>query len=328
MSRWLPRVLLLALALGVLSGPARAQDDDAARRELAKQLFMQGNEEVAAGRYRSAIPLYEKALSLAPDVAAIHRNLAVVYKKIGRCDKAVPYYDRFLELRPDAPDVDAMKLERDDCRAILEANPNLGQGGGEDGTLNLTCDQDDATVSIDGAVMGRTPIQPLNLKAGSYNITIGKPGFEPFQRRIAIAGGRDIVLNVTLEKERQRGPKKVKDPNLPWKWTTIGAGSALVVTGVVFTVLAELDRAEYEDAGRTPEGWLDISMKRAQSLEDSVNTYRTVSYVMYGLGGAAVIGGVTWLLLDRPKAETKETVTPLSAAPVPGGAVMTFGGTF
>jgi tetratricopeptide (TPR) repeat protein len=326
-------VLALSLGLALLASPARGQEggeDDEARRELAKQLFVQANEEAREGRYRAAIPLYERALKLAPNVAALHRNVAVVYQKVGRCDLAVVHFDRYMELRPDAPDADAVHQERSACQEVLRDRPDLARESAEDGTLTLVVNVDGAAVTVDGVLMGQTPIQPLNLKPATYNILISKPGYEPWQRRFPVAAGRDVVVNVTLVIEQKRtGDDELEDRHLVWKWTTIGAGSALVATGVVFTVLAELDRSEFEGTKKDADGDLLISQTRAKALQDSVNTNRTVSYVMYGLGGAAAVGGVLWLVLDRPKKTGGEgTVTPVSAGPIPGGGVVTFSGSF
>ena len=77
------------------------------------------------------------------------------------------------------------------------------------------------------------------------------------------------------------------------------------------------------------DGVIQMDQSRAKSLQDNVNNYRLGSYVLYGIGGAAVIGGVTWLLLDQKDEPAGEgTVTPVSAAPIPGGGIVTFGGSF
>ena len=324
----LAAILGLTLGLTFASTPAHAQEDDETKRELAKQLFIQANDAAREGRYREAIPLYERALKLAPDVSALHRNLGVIFKKIGRCDKALPYFDRYLELRPDAPDAETVSRERDECLTIIRERPELGRDAEGDGTLNIVVNVEGASINVDGVLMGQSPVEPLNLKPGTYNVLVTKPGYEAWQRRIPVSAGRDVVINVTLVLEKKQEDTVEETPHLVWKWTTIGVGSAAVATGVVFTVLAELDRSKFEGADRI-DGVVQMDQSRAKSLQDNVNTYRTVSYVMYGVGGAAVIGGVTWLLLDQPKkAEGEGTVTPVSAAPVPGGAIVTFGGTF
>lgn len=322
----------LSLGLALLAAPARAQEggeDDEAKRELAKQLFIQANDEAREGRYRAAIPLYERALKLAPNVSALHRNAAVVYQKVGRCDLAVEHFDRYLELRPDAPDAESVMQERAACQEVLRDRPDLAREAAEDGTLTLLVNVEGASVSVDGVLMGQTPVEPLNLKPGTYNILVSKPGYEPWQRRFPVAAGRDVVVNVTLALEKGPEVTKTEDPYVVWKWTTVGVGSALVATGVIFTVLAEVDRADFEDTKKDGDGDLLISQSRAKALQDSVNTKRTVSYVMYGVGGAAVVGGVLWLVLDKPAEKQGEgTVTPVSAAPVPGGGIVTFSGVF
>ena len=53
------------------------------------------------GSYRDAIPLYERALALAPDQASVLNNLALAHAMEGHPDKAEPLLKRAAAQRPD-----------------------------------------------------------------------------------------------------------------------------------------------------------------------------------------------------------------------------------
>lgn len=60
--------------------------------------------------YELAIDEYEKALSLNPDDADTHYNLAILYDDYRNNPKrAIEHYKKYLELKPDAADIDEVK---------------------------------------------------------------------------------------------------------------------------------------------------------------------------------------------------------------------------
>src|SRR5262249_27387098 len=110
------RTLLLAvLALAVVGVPAMAQ---APPNELVARLSTQVGELNRTGRYSEAVPIAQRALSLAeqlygpdhPDVGSCVNNLAELYRALGRYADAEPLYRRALAiwekaLGPDHADV-------------------------------------------------------------------------------------------------------------------------------------------------------------------------------------------------------------------------------
>jgi tetratricopeptide (TPR) repeat protein len=68
-------------------------------------VFNQGCADHQAGRLDDAIGAYAQTISLAPDLEAAHRNLALSYFQKGELSKAAGYYERSLQLKPDSPDV-------------------------------------------------------------------------------------------------------------------------------------------------------------------------------------------------------------------------------
>ncbi len=330
---WL--VGLLACVCGA-AAPLQAQTDEETRRELAKQLFLQANDLSRDGRFGDAIPLYERAVNLAPDVGNLYRNLAMALKAVGRCKDAIGHFNRYLELRPDAPDRQQVRDERRACVDQVGSATGPTTAPSLDGRLSLSCNVEGATVRVDGVTMGRTPLNPLVLQPRTYNISVEKAGYELWQQRLPVDSGRDLVVAVTLLKTEAPGPTVVERPvkrpvNIP-AWVTVGAGGAALLTGVALTIVSVLDQKEFDDAGRTSvdgETRIDLSQKRAKQLEDRIQNERLASYVMYGVGGAAVATGVVlFFVLDPGRPAGRGSVAPVGLAPTEGGGLVTYGARF
>jgi hypothetical protein len=56
-----------------------------------------------------------------------------------------------------------------------------------------------AEIEIDGEFMGNTP-SVLDLDRGEHTVTVRKPGYAPWERKMKLAGG-DVKLNAELEQE-------------------------------------------------------------------------------------------------------------------------------
>ena len=61
-----------------------------------------------------------------------------------------------------------------------------------------------ADVSIDGVVVGQTPLQRLTLSPGPHDILLTHPEFQPFKRRVTIRAGETFRLAVDLATEGVR----------------------------------------------------------------------------------------------------------------------------
>jgi hypothetical protein len=79
-----------------------------------------------------------------------------------------------------------------------------------------------------------------------------------------------------------------KPQRLPW---LIAGGGGVVLGGGV--LLGYLSQARHDAAVDEPV------QQEAQDLQDQARSFATWANVSYVVGGAAVIGGVTWALLTR-----------------------------
>jgi hypothetical protein len=104
----------------------------------------------------------------------------------------------------------------------------------------------------------------------------------------------------------------------PWyenkgAWALAGSGAAALVGGLGLSLAA---RAKESEAAR-PDTFGD----RRARLNDDIERFQTGAWVMYGVGGGAVLGSALWFALDRPVAEERY-VPPLSVSVSPGGVTL------
>lgn len=93
-----------------------------------------------------------------------------------------------------------------------------------------------------------------------------------------------------LRLDPSRDEVRAKPQRLPW---VIAGGGGVVLGGGV--LLGYLSQARHDAAVDEPV------QTEAQKLQEEARTFATAANVAFVVGGAAVIGGVTWALLERRK---------------------------
>lgn len=175
------------------------------------------------------------------------------------------------------------------------------------GYLRLDVTQTGAQIVVDGQPYARSPLTaPIALTPGAHRIAIGLAGHQVWTRNVNVIAGRTTHVPVTLKPEGGATPIRsvAGTPFTPTDsaalkdtgWALVGTGAGLLVAGVVLTAL-ELSNAEtvrlavrfrIEDSeyvsGLTRQDVLDL--EAASQLE------RTLSFVSYGLGAAALVTGL------------------------------------
>jgi hypothetical protein len=88
-------------------------------------------------------------------------------------------------------------------------------------TLHVSANRAGASVSVDGKDVGTAPID-VQRQAGSYQVTVQKPGFAVYQTHLTVRPGEAANLTASLEVQKTPVYKKW------WFWTA----AAVVVVGV------------------------------------------------------------------------------------------------
>jgi hypothetical protein len=135
-----------------------------------------------------------------------------------------------------------------------------------DGILQVeTPGYPDATVAVDGQIIGSTPFDGL-VAAGEHTVTVTAPGLRPFNQRLSIRAGESYSLKVDLQKD-PRATQPLEQPTETteedsasggtpvhktwWFWTLIGVGVAGTATALALTLGPEDAKSLQAPADRT-----------------------------------------------------------------------------
>lgn len=193
----------------------------------------------------------------------------------------------------------------------------------EVGTVTFLVSERNADVMVDGRRIGRSPVtEPLRLRAGSHEVLVMKPGYAPYKRTIEVPAGGEKRLDVKLSGEEvgDLAGGGGGSGGSVWPWVTMGVGVAAVGAGV-FTGLSAQNLYDQLDEKRKAGDLI------AESDIDTGNSLVLMTNVLMGVGGAAIIGGLTWWILDEPGPSRSGDVD-FAADVGPGGALIRFSGAF
>ena len=126
--------------------------------EEARRAFADGQRLLRQNRLAEAIPWFEAAAFLDPDLPGPYRVLGGLYGRIGRPEKKVAFLSRYLQVKPEGAIAEVVRRE------LREAHAPLGRL-----TLESTFP---CAVEVNGRALGRrTPLRGLELPAGRYLVT-------------------------------------------------------------------------------------------------------------------------------------------------------------
>ena len=210
--------------------------------------------------------------------------------------------------------------------AVLEEIPAFGR-------LEVEGTGKAIQVFINGSLEGRVPFG-RRLKAGTYELMVGRPGEEPWKKTIVIEADKTLV-----ERPAPFQPQVVRsdEPIAPtpgiakklesegrfptWQTVLMAGGAALLAAGGVVQYLgysANQDLLDkYPESEQDYVKWLENRDGYKKEFEDSVSPLRATSIALYGVGGAAAAAGLVWLLVDRPERGAADgAAVPLTVAPL------------
>ncbi|MFN3202560.1 MAG: tetratricopeptide repeat protein [Bradymonadia bacterium] len=241
--------------------------------ELAEQLYQAKDYGGALEEFRRAEPL---ATEEGPR-AIIRLNIAQCLLKLGRKADAVEAFEAYLELKDDTS---RQAKIREKVSALAEE---------AFGRLNIECQTEGAHVQVPSVLDdGSACPWQARVRLGQYTVTVTRDGYEPQSKPVEIKPGVEVQLSFTLSPApppaRTAAPSPADSDSL-MPWIVTGAGGALLVVGGGLT-LAALDSRNQIDG--------ELSTTENLNTRDTYEGQVTASYIAYGIGGAAVIGGLAW----------------------------------
>ncbi|MFZ5442590.1 MAG: hypothetical protein ACOZQL_21450 [Myxococcota bacterium] len=264
------------------------------RQTKAIGLFREGNSALKESLFPKAAATYKEALQVW-DHPAIHYNLALALVNLDQPVEVHEHLTAALKFGP-APLDDDKYQQAQRYLALIERQLTK---------VKVTCAFDGAQVRLDGRPLFTGPGEwEGQLRAGPHTLTASKEGLLPDERAVTLAGGdaQEFQLRVYRSEELTEY-RRAFSPLIPV--AALGVGAALVGTGAALHFGAQGTFKKYDEGIATcASAGLDnagcIPTPDLQSLRASGNGLQTGAYVMYGVGGAALVTSAILFYVGRP----------------------------
>ena len=327
------------LVVALAAGRAHAQAQEGNSSALAEQLFNQGRDLVKANQWAEACPKFEASLRYDP-VLGTRLNLATCYEHIGKLASAWGLYRESIELAKKAGDTKRAEYAQKQAAALEPRLPKLAISAPANPPAGFVVKRDETTV--DAGALGVA----LYVDPGTHQVTASAPGFETFTVTVTVAEGKTETLAVPNLAARPATPvapsvEKPVEPVEPApapagsiarsrKLLAAGIGGAGVVAigvSLVFGSQANSKKSDAEKLCGSDLACTDMAaFNQAKQDVSDAKSKATVSTVMFGVGVAAIAGGVV-VLLTAPREPERATA---HVVPVvhDGGAGLALTGVF
>jgi hypothetical protein len=174
------------------------------------------------------------------------------------------------------------------------------------GTMALAVSEEGATVIVDGAIVGSSPMAALEMAAGLHTLSIEKEGFVVYKQDIQIAEKQTLAVTAMLNPsaEFKRSYRERADFVRTMAWLSTGLGVAALAGGGYF-FYDGMQRASTLDAKtrlyNSAEYQLSAEYESIQSERQALATVDAVTLGSAGVAVAAVTSGMLLFLLgDDP----------------------------
>lgn len=311
MAAFAPR-FIAAFSLCVMvsiAGEASAQTDQA--RATARSTATEGLRAMEEGRYADAASLFQRAEELvhAPPHLLYFARASV---KLGKLVQANEAYVKILRetLPPNAPKafVEAQQAAATEQPKVEASLPHLSiQVEGEKAS--------EAHVTING---NEIPQAAIGISAprdpGELEIQATAPGVRSEKAKLSLKEGAHetvkLVLNIKDETAVATAPEHVETVAGPKTglriagWVTLILGAGGLGMGTYFLVDNRNNREAANALCNLPNNVCPSSQRATiQSYDSTANTDAILSWISYGVGAAAVVGGVIMIVASRGKSE-------------------------
>lgn len=308
---------LIAVLVVAATGSARAGDEPWSRgvparsQSQANELFAEGNQLFAQQAHGPALEKYKAAIALW-DHPLIRFNMAVTQIRLDRILEAADDLEAALRFGP-APFTAELYQQALDYQRLVS---------GRVGWVEASCAQRGVQILLDGKPWFACPAtRRLRVLAGEHVLVGEKQDFATQSKRLVVVGGATVDAKIQLASFESAVKHEYPSPRwLPF--TVAGGGAAIALGGLGFWFAgrSQMDTFESEFAVVCPTGCgASLSTTAAErelaGQRDSAELKGTIAVSMLAAGGAILVGGTVWAILNRPK----RIVPSMEVAPTEGG---------
>ncbi|MBA3391438.1 MAG: PEGA domain-containing protein [Deltaproteobacteria bacterium] len=167
----------------------------------ARVHFQQGVALYGTGDYAAALVEFEASYRMNRQPFVL-KNIGLAQKGLFRYSEAIATFEKYLssstKLTP--PDPGQTQQLIIDMKALLA-------------DVTLTVTPDGAQVSVDGRVVGLTPLpNVLQLATGTHSVEASAEGYEPAKRDIMVSAGVPLTLEMALKRIPTTGKVRITSP--------------------------------------------------------------------------------------------------------------------
>jgi CRISPR/Cas system-associated exonuclease Cas4 (RecB family) len=192
--------LTARVALAAPPQPPATPANDVASAD-AKRHFEAGVKLYAERVYASALAEFEESYRLAGKAVAL-KNVAQCHRDLKQFAEALDTYRQLLTLHV----TDLKPKDRADVEKSVEELAKVV------GTIEILAEPIGAEVSIDGKVLGVTPLKPVHVDVGNHEIKITKAGYQPFAKSVTLVAEQRAAVSTALVLEVTTGHVVVAEP--------------------------------------------------------------------------------------------------------------------
>jgi hypothetical protein len=326
-------------------GSKKGDEPPPAQVKKARDLWYRGVDAFRNGDYDAARLAFAECYQLMPK-SDVLRNLSISEIQSGHYVSAA----RHLSLLLAAPGELQGNVREEATHRLAQAEAEIGQ-------LSISVDVTGAEIGVDGAVIGRSPLEGnWYIEPGQHEITVSKPGYPVESRQVFALAGVAIPVNVSLEVLRRQqandeaaarlmGTREGEAPVAVDRGNEMSTGSTVVLVttgtiavaslaaGIIFTASANGHDSDAEDLRARLRGASACNpdtrfraecalFKRELDDAHSDRQRAIVGFVGFGVASAATLGYALWLALDGN--DSKSASTAMGVEPAvsisPGGA--------
>jgi tetratricopeptide (TPR) repeat protein len=307
---WFLIFVILILIWGAYNGQAFATSPADIRKaerydQIGKAFFIQG-------KLQDAKKSFLKAYELDP-IGRYAFNIAKCSEKMNDLQDAYHYYKLFLKHEPQTPDRDTIEKRLKEIESLLP--PEMAR-------VNIESTPEEARVYIDEMTEEPHCVTPCSLEVptGKHVIYIVKFDYAIVEKEIIVARDEPqeslmfkLEKKISHETETRTTVYPEKDPAVHDKveikeerkglktagWILLGIGGGGLITGTVLYFIARSAINEVNDYN------LKIhTVKERENLKTKAKNQAIGSFVCFGIGGAAVITGIIFLVVSLKHTET------------------------
>ncbi len=293
----LPSLVLVLLIRAAEPGAGPRTDEQT--RVRAQKLLDQGSALYDKGDYVEALAKFSQANAVYPSPKLCF-NIGQTDRNLGRPVAAMEAFEQVLAHASEVPG-DVVATARS---SVADLERELGQ-------VSIRCDGAGAVISLDGKVIGTSPLpRPEWVTRGQHRLTARKAGHESAHEVFSLAAGSSVVIPIRLGPpvvlhapaagkagfstattvpsgvEQAASGRKSWLLGHKWAWVATGAGVLLASGAATFGLLM---KSKYDDLDRScgsrSADWTGCSPSDFRSL----NELRDTANVLWVAAGAATL---------------------------------------